>query len=41
MNQPLSRLVGYACAALGAALFSTKAIFIVSIVSVWSMAMEL
>ena len=28
MNQPLSRMVGYACAALGAALFSTKAIFI-------------
>lgn len=28
MNPPLSRLVGYACAALGAAFFSTKAIFI-------------
>lgn len=28
MNPPVSRLVGYACAALGAAFFSTKAIFI-------------
>lgn len=28
MNPPVGRLVGYACAALGAALFSTKAIFI-------------
>lgn len=28
MNRPLSSLVGYGCAALGAAFFSTKAIFI-------------
>lgn len=28
MGSPLSRLVGYACAAVGAAFFSTKAIFI-------------
>ena len=28
MKLPLSRFVGYACAALGAAFFSTKAIFI-------------